>query len=101
MLVELVEREIDACGVDDNIDGPGFRRGIQLDPSTRFLECPPPVGKPAKVIDLKARMRMVGINRVRNRCGERRSAGKRQDQCEMRFHQYSLSVKGRENLHVQ
>src|SRR4030081_2965973 len=98
MLIELVDREIDARSVDDNIDGSRFRRGVQLDLATRFLECPPPVGKAAKVIDLKARMRMAGVHRGESRCGERRSAGKRQDQCEMRFHQYSLSVKGRENL---
>ena len=64
MFVELIVREIDTRGVDENVNGAGFGRRIQLDVATRFLECPPPIGKPGEMIDFKARMRMVGIDVV-------------------------------------
>ena len=97
----VVANYLDTRGVDEDVNGAGFRRRIQLDVATRFLECPPPIGKPGEMIDFKARMRMVGIDVVNSRSAKRRSTDKREDQCEMRFHQYSLSVKGKENLHVQ
>src|SRR6266404_381454 len=60
---------------------------IEFDTAGGLLERPAPGGKPAEMIDLEARMRMVRINRVGSRRAERGDADQRQDRGKLQFHQ--------------